>query len=65
MEPTYTVFVRNWYKPGPYGGRVPGPGRKTTIARHVTWAQARDICEVYNKNHDPGKYSRKAEFTQE
>ena len=65
MEPKYTVFVRNWYKRGPNGTKVPGPGPKTTLARHLSYSAARDYCEVYNKNHNPGKYSRKAEFTQE
>ena len=58
-EPVYRVFVRNWYKPAPDGGREPGPGRKTILARRVSWSVARDMCEVYNNTHNPGKLSRR------
>ena len=71
METYYDVFVRNWYKwerntiAGRYVERrkVPAPGaRKTYLARHVTYADARRLCEDYNMTHEPGPLSRKAEF---
>ena len=60
----YHVFVRNWYR---REGKaiVPGPGRKTTLAHNVSWSTARAICAEYNDSHDPGRLSRKAEFTAE
>jgi hypothetical protein len=67
-EPTYRVFVRSWYKRNPTwpNGREPyGGAPKTTLARKLSYSAARDMCEVWNKNHDPGKYSRKAEFEKE
>lgn len=62
---TYTVFVRNWWR-RENGRKVPGPGRKSILFRHVaTEDRARDICRVYNENHDPGPLSRKAEYESE
>src|SRR5262245_24760827 len=60
----YNVFHRTWWKHNPDWpqGREPGAGRKTYLARHVTWADARAICERYNSTHTPGPLSRKAEF---
>lgn len=66
-EKTYRVFTRTWWKRNPNypGGREPGAGRQTTIARHCTYAEARAICQRYNESHDPGFLSRKAEFCAE
>jgi len=64
----YRVFVRNWWKRNKDwpGGLEPNPtARKTTIAKVKTEAEARDICRVYNANHDPGPLSRKAEYMYE
>ena len=61
----YKVFHRTWWiknKDWP-GGREPGAGRKTTLAKRVeTVEEARAICKQYNDTHDPGFLSRKAEF---
>ena len=67
METMHCVFHRTWYKRNPTwpNGLEPCAGRKTIIARHVTWAEARSLCEVWNKNHSPGRLSRKAEFQAE
>ncbi len=64
---TYRVFTRTWWRRNPSapGGREPGAGRQTTIARHCTYDEARSICQRYNATHKPGFLSRKAEFTQE
>lgn len=61
METYYNVFVRNWWIME-HGSRVPGPGRKTYLRKHVTYSDAREICHQYNSTHDPGPLSRKAEF---
>lgn len=66
-EQLYRVFHRTWWRRNAEwpGGREPGAGRKTTLARHVTEAEARAICKRYNDSHDPGFLSRKAEYESE
>lgn len=70
----YTVFVRDWWRewfPGcgegrPANGLIPyGGAPKETLAEGLTWAEARELCEEYNSTHEPGRYSRKAEFCAE
>ncbi len=64
---TYRVFTRTWWIRNPQwpGGREPGAGRQTTIARQCTYDEARAIAQRYNASHTPGFLSRKAEFTRE
>jgi hypothetical protein len=64
---SYRAFTRTWWARNPVwpGGKEPCPGRKTTIGRHLTLAEARAICEQYNLTHNPGPLSRKAEFERE
>jgi hypothetical protein len=62
---TYHVFHRTWWQRTPEGGRRPGVGHKTTIARVATEAEARALCHAYNASHDPGPHSRKAEYASE
>jgi len=61
---TYRVFIRNWWSPNPAwpDGREPSPGRKHTIAKVSTEAEAQARCEAYNTTHKPGFLSRKAEY---
>lgn len=60
---SYKVFVRNWWRLE-NGQLVPDPGaRKTTIATRCTYDEARRICDEYRATHNPGRLSRKAEFT--
>jgi hypothetical protein len=61
---TYNVFHRTWWRrnPGWPKGLEPGLGRKTYLARGVTYTVARQICADWNATHKPGKLSRKAEF---
>lgn len=64
-EKYYDVFIRCWWRIDANGVRVPHPGaRKTYLARHVTYSDARGMCEGYNSTHKPGRLSRKAEFTE-
>ena len=60
----YNVFVRNWWRRNPSypGGREPGAGRKTYMARGVSEERARQLCQEYNATHEPGFLSRKAEY---
>lgn len=62
---TYRVYTRTWYQYNEIGQLVPGVGRSTTIARRCTYAEARQIAQEYNRTHNPGPRSRKAEFTTE
>ena len=64
----YRVFTRTWWKPatspGWPGGREPQPGKKS-YRNHpagLDFAQAKDYCQIWNTNHNPGRWSRKAEF---
>lgn len=62
---TFSVFHRTWWKENKAwpGGKEPGAGEKHYIARYVPTADmAREICEEWNKQHDPGFLSDKAEF---
>ncbi len=59
---TYNVFVRNWWR-RERGVLVPNSGgRKKFIRRDLTHAEARQMCQEYNRTHKPGVLSRKAEF---
>jgi len=63
----YKVFTRTWWKNNPQwpNGLEPCAGRKTTIAKGIqTEQEARAICKRYNDNHNPGRLSRKAEYTE-
>ena len=67
---SYRVFVRNWWR---WERRhdstrhlVPDAGaRKTTLARRMTYEEARCMCAEYERTHKPGPLSRKAEFEEE
>ena len=61
----YWVFTRNFYRVE-NGQLVPAPrARKHTIDHVETEEEARDICQQYNTIHNPGRLSRKAEYTKE
>lgn len=64
MSVKYNVFHRTWWIHNPAwpNGREPGTGERHYIKRGVTWAKARELCEDWNANHDPGPLSDKAEF---
>lgn len=60
---SYRVFIRNWWRKDGNGQRVPDPSaRKTHYAYASTEDEARAIAQEYNRTHEPGLYSRKAEF---
>jgi hypothetical protein len=63
----YTIFIRNWYRINKTTGQLEPDfkGRKTFLSRCSTEKIARSTCEWYNKNHKPGKLSRKAEYSNE
>jgi len=63
----YRAFTRTWWISNPVwpDGREPGVGRKTTLAKHLTYAEAVRVCKQYNDTHSPGKLSRKAEFEED
>ena len=69
----FTVFVRNWWKYAPVvvnsldpslNGLEPDPSaRKTKLCVFDTEEEARAYAMEYNKTHQPGPLSRKAEYT--
>jgi len=68
---TYYAFHRTWWK-RVRGGMfhqqtriIPCLGRRTILGHHLSYDEARQICEFYNRNHKPGILSRRAEFTEE
>ena len=62
-QPTYSVFVRDWWHYSPSGKlEAGGWSERETLAEGITLAEARELCREYNESHDPGPLSRKAEF---
>ena len=71
-DTTYTVFVRDWWREAGKGeagwpnNLVPFSGApREVLAEGLTWSEARAMCEEYNSENEPGRYSRKAEFAAE
>ena len=66
METYYDVFVRTWWKesPGWPNGLEPCPGEKHYIGHHLIYEDALAMCDEYNSTHEPGRLSKKAEFTE-
>jgi len=61
----YRVFTRNWWKVNkswPNGLEPDGSARKTTLCTVNTIEEARETAQEYNRTHEAGKLSRKAEF---
>jgi len=61
----YKVFVCNWWKNNrswPNGLEPNAGARKHTIATTNTEEEAREIAQEYNRTHEPGRLSRKAEY---
>jgi len=53
----YKVFVCNWWK-----NNRSWPNGQHTIATTNTEEEAREIAQEYNRTHEPGRLSRKAEY---
>lgn len=64
----YTVFVRDWWKDNPKrpGQLEPYPDAPIhNLKKGIkTEQEAREMAQEYNRNHTPGRFSRKAEFTE-
>ena len=62
----FKVFTRTWWKFNPAWphGLEPHIGRKHVIAKVNSEEEARAICKEYNATHDPGRFSRKAEYAE-
>jgi len=62
----YFCFHRTWWRYNPEwpNNREPQAGDPTRIAVVEDEQEAVNICRNWNKLHDPGKYSRKAEYTE-
>jgi len=64
MERLYNCFTRTWWRENPEwpNGLEPHAGRKYTMREGLTYTQAQEFCQEYNRAHKPGRLSRKAEF---
>ena len=62
----YQTFTRTFWKENPRwpNGLEPKKGRKTYHGTYSSAAEARAACQVYNSTQDPGRLSRKMEFTE-
>lgn len=61
----FAVFTRTFWKDNPSwpNGLEPECGPRTYLAKGLkTEEEARAMCKKYNATHDPGRYSRKAEY---
>ena len=61
----FRVFTRTWWTKDPTwpNGLRPEAGRATTIGYADTEREARIMCNGWNADHEPGPYSRRAEYT--
>lgn len=60
----YDVFTRKGWKDNPSypNGLEPHLGKKTYLAKALSYTDAKKLCEVWNATHKPGRYHRMAEF---
>jgi hypothetical protein len=63
----FKIFLRTWWKENASwpNGLEPHPGEKEYIKEVDTEDEARAFCKKYNKAHDAGRLSLKAEFEEE
>jgi hypothetical protein len=64
-EGKYQLFIRTWWRANKLwpGGLEPYPGKKRIVGYVHTEDEARARCREWNATHDPGRFSRKMEFT--
>jgi len=64
MTKYYDVFHRTWWKYNSTwpNGLEPQIGKRHYIKCHVTYDDAKELCDNYNAIYDPGDLSDKAEF---
>ena len=63
----YKIFTRDWWKENPSlpNGLEPNStARKNIIGFADSEKEAREMCALYNKTHNSGRLSRKAEYQQ-
>jgi len=61
----YRTFIRTWWRVNKEWprGLEPHAGRKSWCTTWSNEAQARQECQEYNSTHNPGRLSRKMEYT--
>ena len=61
----YRTFIRTWWRVNKEcpRGLEPHAGRKSWCTTWSNEAQARQECQEYNSTHNPGRLSRKMEYT--
>ena len=62
----FVIFTRTWWREneGWPGGLEPHFGKKRTIGHADSEDEAREIAQAWNAEHEPGRLSLKAEFTE-
>ena len=62
----YRIFVRTWWKENPAwpNGLEPEAGPEKTIGYAATEREAIQKCAEWNAKNEPGRFSRKAEYTE-
>ena len=60
----YRVFTRTWWKNNPEypDGLEPEMGKKHGLKRFQTEEEARAYAVEWNRTHNPGRLSNKAEY---
>lgn len=60
----YITFTRTWWKHNPSwpNGLEPEAGEKTYYDEYETIEEAREACQAWNEENDPGQLSLKMEF---
>jgi hypothetical protein len=63
----YRAFTRTWWKANKSwpNGLEPCAGKKRTIGKNLSEEEARSLCKSWNANHEPGRFSLKAEYEQQ
>jgi len=70
-QATYCVFTRTWWKEATSAGwpnnLKPQAGARSYRGHPdgLSYGEAQEYCQDWNDSHDPGRYSRKAEFESE
>ena len=60
----YKTFIRDWWKEGKYGQLEPYPDAPIEWCEvYAREEDALEACREHAENNDPGRYSRKMEYT--
>lgn len=62
----FKIFTRTWWKENASfpNGLEPDVGTAHIVGYAATEREARQMCAEWNATHKPGRYGRRAEFTE-